>query len=105
MPADLHLRSTQRGDTHITFPFGGAHHGVGDSQSESSAVAFIGGSMEPVKETSALRRGDAGPVVLNGQSHPIAVRRHRDLYNPATSCVTAGVVHQDRGGPIHPLRR
>ena len=97
------MRSTQQRVPDQPLTLCRPHYGVGNGEPESSPISLVGGSVEPVKETGALLRRDAGPIVLNGQTHAIAVDTDRDLHDPATSGVTACVVHQHGSEPIDPL--
>jgi hypothetical protein len=61
--------------------------------------------VEPVEQPRPVRLGDAGAAVLDGQADPVALGADEYPDLSVGARVPAGVVDQDAGQPVDPLRR
>jgi hypothetical protein len=68
---------------------------VGDSETETGPVAFVGCPVKSVEEFGALLGRDTGPAVIHDQPDSIAGNSDLDPHGPSRSDVSAGVVHQN----------
>ena len=89
----------------MPFAPSGPNDGVTYRKTESGAVTLVGSPMEPVKQSGPLFDRDAGPVVLDHQAHPMALRADRDYHHSPVSGVAAGIVHEDGGEAVDPFGR
>ena len=98
-------RSTQRRRSEVPFAASRAYDGIANSETKPSSVALLCGPVKSVEEMRPGVGGDAGSVVFDGETDPIARRLNRDSNGSVALGVATSIVNQHPYKTVDPFRR
>ena len=104
MPGDLETGAAQWTVADVPAAPGRAHDGVGDGQSETGARPWSVARWNRSNSRARSSAGIPGPLSSTARLTPLP-RSYDDANGTAAPGIATGVVHQDPGEAVDPLRR